>query len=176
MIQLLLPMPRLPHPHSLHLCRSRHGIWYVRYVVPSDQCPAFFYMLGQKRFGRQGLAARRVEHLAQSSGDIFCGAPLRGLSIKLAKGRASQSNRVNRAVRTCIPTFSAACPSDKPSSRRISVCARSRSRQFSSRKTIHCNLLRASNAHFAAHIDTKKTRPHIILQARKKIRLLQEFN
>jgi hypothetical protein len=38
--------------------------------------------------------------------------------------------------------------SDKPSSRRINVCVPSRSRQFSARKTIHCNLLRSTVGSF----------------------------
>lgn len=36
MVQVLRPMPYVARPQARHLYRSRHGIWYVRWVVPAD--------------------------------------------------------------------------------------------------------------------------------------------
>ncbi len=35
-VQVLRPMQHLVRPQARHLYRSRHGIWYVRWVVPAD--------------------------------------------------------------------------------------------------------------------------------------------
>lgn len=99
MIQLLLPKPRLPHPHSSHLCRSRHGIWYVRHVVPSDIRAQHLHLAKEIRRSAGTSATRLAKRLARD----FLGQFVRGLAAIGLDMPNSNGDRLDNILKGLMP-------------------------------------------------------------------------
>ena len=92
-------MPRLPHPHSLHLCRSRHGIWYVRYVVPSDIRAQHPHLPKEIRRSTGTSATRLARRLARD----FLGQFVRVLAATGLDMPNSNDERLDNILRGLMP-------------------------------------------------------------------------
>ena len=92
-------MPRLPHPHSLHLCRSRHGIWYVRYVVPSDIRAQHPHLPKEIRRSTGTSVIRLAKRLARD----FLGQFVRGLAATGLDMPNSNDDRLDNILKGLMP-------------------------------------------------------------------------